>query len=137
MIKLRPPTRGDDPHGSGYYGAPRGDHKHRGIDLACWPGSEVESVSAGTVTKLGYCYADDLSFRYVEITSPFGYVSRYLYVEPSLDAGVGVMPGDVIGAAQDLRPRYEGITPHIHFEVREDGSIIPPEQYFKRLRSWA
>ena len=135
MIKIRPPIRGEDSHGSGYYGAPRGDHKHRGLDFVALRGVGVESVSDGTVTKLGYCYNDDLSYRYVEITSAGGYVSRYLYVEPGVDLGVGVKRGDLIGEVQDIAKRYPGIIPHFHFEVRLKGAVIPPAQYFKRLEA--
>jgi len=81
MILAGLPTRGTDTHGSGKWMAPRGSRKHKGVDFACYPDTEIYSGSAGQVTKLGYPYADKLQYRYVEVTctlaltpSPINYV---------------------------------------------------------------
>ena len=135
MIKIRPLLRTRDNYGDGCYGASRGEHTHAGEDFAVLSGSEVELLESGTVTKLGYCYGDDLSYRYVQVSHGNGYVSRYLYVAPGVDLRQRVEAGNVIGVVQDLDKRYPGITPHIHFEVRLNGKIIPPRQYFDRIES--
>jgi len=114
------PDRKCDGHGCGHFGASRGARKHQGIDLTCKPSTLVYSPVAGTVTKLGYTYSDDLSFRYVEISDQ-GYRFRVFYINPLVDPGQKVSKHTVIGEAQDLRGRYSGITPHIHFEIKTAG----------------
>ena len=133
MIKLTAPTRESDEHGSGYYGAPRGKRTHRGVDYAAYPGSKVHAVTAGTVTKLGYPYEDDLSFRYVQITDGDGDDVRYFYVEPSVEEGDIIDADDIIGTVQDTGKRYPNITPHVHFEVKLGGSYLDPVDYLERL----
>ena len=131
MIKLIPPQRTTDKHGSGAWHAPRSYGKHRGIDLACLAGSTVLSATVGMVTKLGYMYNDDLSYRYVEVRTPLDYRVRYCYVEPSVEIGDHVSVDQPIGVVQDIAARYEGITPHIHLGVKNfKGENINPELYF-------
>lgn len=119
-----------DKFGCGFYGASRGTRKHKGIDLISIDGEKVYSPIDGKVTKLGYCYADDLSFRYVEISNK-KHVVRLLYVQPSIPINAELCAGDTIGSAQSLQNRYQGITPHIHAEVKEFGDEINPETLFK------
>ena len=129
LVKL--PVRKSDKWGEGHFGAPRGDHTHHGIDLACYPGSEILSLSYGTVTKLGYPYSDDLSFRYVEITDEEDLKLRYFYVFPnSLAVGDIIHQGQNIGISQNLFERYPGITGHVHFEIMDQrGSYIDPTDF--------
>lgn len=128
MIKVIPPTR-NDKYGSGYYGAPRGNRTHQGIDLAAQVGSSVLSNIAGKVTKLGYAYTDDPSYRYVQVTSAEGLDYRFFYVEPGVELGDTVRVDDELGVVQNLGRRYDGITPHIHFEVKKAGQHIDPTPY--------
>jgi murein DD-endopeptidase MepM/ murein hydrolase activator NlpD len=131
------PIRGDDKFGAGFYRAPRGDHTHKGVDFCCSPGSKILAIKGGVITKLGYCYSDDLSFRYVEIMSSDGLYARYLYVEPSLRVGDHVMMGDILGHSQSLDERYKGITEHVHFECFEfegiDKKYLDPNFYYLRV----
>ena len=131
MIKTTTPKRTQDVHGSGEWGASRGSRVHKGIDYAVWPNSTVLSLTEGIVTKLGYAYSDDLSFRYIEITRLDKHCIRYFYVEPDVSLGDIVEPGQPLGIAQDLRPRYKGITPHVHLGVMSPlGEYLNPEVYF-------
>ena len=131
MIKITPPQRTTDKHGSGAWGAPRSYGKHNGVDLACLPETIVHSATVGMITKLGYMYADDLSYRYVELITPLEYKIRYGYVEPCVGLGDHISVDQPIGAAQDIGRRYEGITPHIHLTVKSpSGSYINPATYF-------
>lgn len=131
MIKIIPPIRTTDDHGSGAYHAPRSYGKHNGVDVAILPRSAVLSSTIGTVTKLGYMYNDDLSYRYVRIVTPLGYTISYCYVLPSVDVGDEVSVDQVIGTVQDIGARYKGITPHIHLSVKNpSGEYINPELYF-------
>jgi len=125
-MKANLKKRKSDKWGQGHFGAPRGDRKHNGIDYACLEGSEILSPVDGQVTKHGYPYADDLSFRYVQITNGER-KHRIFYVDPILPIGRIIKEGDVIGTAQDLEQRYPEITPHIHYEIMIGDKYLDPE----------
>jgi murein DD-endopeptidase MepM/ murein hydrolase activator NlpD len=138
---IQPPLRVVDNWGQGHYGAPRGSRKHKGKDFACYPGSIIRSVKSGIVTKIGYPYDDDNDhdgkpdFTYVEITDTNGCKARYFYVKPCIAKGEWAYRGDVIGETQELGKKYEGITEHMHFEVKnEDGIFFDPDYYSEDLR---
>jgi len=115
-----------DAHGCGYFGAPRGGRNHNGVDILAAFGDCVRSPVDGVVTKVGYPYADDLSFRYVQISAG-GYDFRLFYCEPTLSLGAVVKRGDAIGTAQDLGKRYAGIANHFHLEIKNpDGNFVDP-----------
>lgn len=111
------PIRLRDKWGAGYYGASRGSRTHNGVDFVYELNEVVHSLVEGTVTKVGYAYADDLSYRYVEVQDGSGRYCRHFYVDPSVRVGCMVFVGTAIGTAQDTGKRYPGITPHVHFEV--------------------
>ena len=120
MIKANLPKREDDDYGSGEYGASRGGRLHRGVDYACVAGSEIYSPVEGKVTKLGYPYSDDLSYRYVEVTDAIGFSHRLFYCLPSVGVGDIVNRHIVLGVAQDISARYIDnghMNNHIHYEV--------------------
>lgn len=119
--------RKPDSYGSGSFGASRGKtRKHVGIDYNCSPGSLIFAPLPGKVTKLGYPYADDLSFRYVEVTTDEGIRSRVFYIYPLVELGDIVSTDSVIGRSQDLTKRYpadgshkEAISNHCHWECKD------------------
>lgn len=120
-----------DDWGCGHYGAPRGTRKHKGIDIPCPPGERVHCLNGGIVTDIGHAYADDLSFRIVDITNG-GYRWRYFYVEPIVNVGDYVDAYTVIGHDQHVAERYRKRDPtrrmenHTHLEVIKDGQHIDP-----------
>jgi len=122
MLTARLPLRGCDAYGSGSYDAPRGLHRHHGIDYACVPGSEILSPVNGKVSKLGWPYSG-ADFRYVEVAySDKGYRARFFYIEPLVNVGDHINKGDPLGISQDLSTRYVrtsngGIRNHTHVEV--------------------
>jgi murein DD-endopeptidase MepM/ murein hydrolase activator NlpD len=120
--------RTQDKWGSGEFGAPRGDHTHHGIDYVCPVNSEILAPVSGKVTKLGYPYADDLSFRYVQLTAVNGYDHRIFYILPCVRVGEEIKEGQTIGYSQDLGQRYPGITQHLHYEVKHAGQYLNPEE---------
>lgn len=132
MIPILPMMRGRDSQGAGYFNASRGNRRHNGIDLVSnagstdqfSPGDAVTAIKGGRVTKLGYPYADDLSFRYVQVSDDFGFDARYFYVAPEVEVGTVVQAGDVIGMLQRLH--YDGITQHCHFEVKRGPEFVDP-----------
>jgi murein DD-endopeptidase MepM/ murein hydrolase activator NlpD len=98
-----------------------------GVDYHCPVGGGIRSPVAGEVTKIGYPYGDDLSYRYVEVTCDDGKQHRFFYLSPKVKVGDTVLPGDVLGIVQNLRRRYAGITPHCHYEIKRDGNYLNPE----------
>lgn len=130
QLKFIGAIREPDKYGSGEYGAPRGDHTHRGVDIAAMPGATVLSPVAGEVTKHGYPYGDDLSIHYVQITDANGYQVRLFYVYPTVEVGDTVGVGLPVGIVQSLQERYPGITNHVHVEVKTPtGDYIPWATY--------
>lgn len=130
MIKLTAPPRGIDTYGSGAYLAARGARRHNGIDFKAAEGSIVHPMSRGEVTKLGWCYNDDPSYRYVQVTDMAGYRVRYFYVSPSVKLGDKVDTDTKLGTVQDLTTRYKTITPHVHLEVKDlQGQFMDPAKY--------
>ncbi len=127
IIPTKLKQRISDKWGAGYYQAPRGDRTHNGIDYECPPGSTVLCPIDGLVTKLGYAYSDDLSFRYIQISTENGYDYRVFYVSPLVLEGDKVLKDMPIGFSQNLDDRYPEITPHIHLEIKYKGSFINPE----------
>ncbi len=135
MILIIPQQREPDAYGAGYFGAPRGSRTHNGVDYACAPGSVILSPVDGVVSKLGYPYSDDLSFKYVEVTTEDDMRVRLFYVEPSVTTGDQVYAAtSVLGSSQKLGDRYgkddrhaSAITEHVHIEVKNaDGGFIHP-----------
>lgn len=130
MVLLQAEKRGSDDCGSGEFGASRGSRKHNGIDYVAAPGQKVCSHVEGVVTKLGYPYVDDLSFRYVEITSNDRLKHRFFYVEPCVEVGDIIFECEVIGEAQNIAARYTNghMKNHVHYEVKtRDGEYLNPE----------
>lgn len=127
MIRARLQIRGQDHHGAGYFGAPRKNKSHRGIDYAALPGTVILSPVPGSVTKLGYPYGDDLSFRYVQVTDAIGRDHRFFYLDPLVRINDVVVVDTELGTVQDLVSRYPGITPHCHYEIKIGDQYINPE----------
>jgi len=133
MISATLPKRGTDSWGSGEFGASRGSRTHKGIDYACPAGAVIHSPVTGLVTKLGYPYADNLEYRYIEITTVDQLRHRIFYVEPISSKGDVISTGQVIGVCQDIAWKYyePDVGPmknHIHYEILEaDGTPINPE----------
>lgn len=128
-------VRGQDDHGSGQFGASRvrmveggtRRYKHHGVDYVCKPADELLAPVSGTVSKLGFPYANDLAFRYVEITVPGGDCHRVFYCKPAVEVGDQVIANVTpIGKAQKLGDRYKGITEHVHYEIKRGGTYVDP-----------
>lgn len=123
-----------DGQGCGHYGASRGARTHKGVDMACVPGTEVASPVTGQVTKLGWPYADKPAVRYVEITAE-GYRFRLFYVSPSVKEGEFVQLGQTVGRSQKLESMERGGTQHVHFEImNEGGGYVDPTPVVVALR---
>jgi len=119
---LKHPTsygrRQPDGGGAGHFGAPRGDRNHRGVDFLSITGEPVSAPCSGTITRIGVCYADDQSYRLVEIAASRCKVI-VMYVNPTVAPGEFVLSGDRIGYAQNIVRRYPsmGMSNHVHLEL--------------------
>ena len=133
MLKAELPVRRTDKHGSGAWGAPRGGRKHRGVDYACHDGTIIFSATLGVVTKIGYPYCDDLSYRYVEVTDANNNRYRYFYLSPLVTKGEAVTNSTPLGMVQDLQKRYKHITNHCHVEVKNGDDYLNPEMMLAGL----
>ncbi len=120
--------RGNDPTGHGYYGAKRGNRKHKGLDLVAKPLTPVYSPISGVITKIGYPYSGNLHFRYIEITNDT-YRVRIMYCQPkNISLRRRIFEGDKIGEVQDIAGHWDSrMKNHIHFEVYKHGLLTDPE----------
>ena len=103
-----------------------GDERpHSGIDVAGSAGSEVLAADSGTVAVATYSSSYG---NYVTIYHSNGDYTLYAHMSSlAVSAGQSVTQGDVIG--------YVGSTgwatgPHLHFEIRVNGSTVDPLSYF-------
>lgn len=99
---------------------------HAGTDIGAQYGAEVTAAAAGSVTIATYGSGYG---NYVMLSHADGSVTLYGHMSSlAVSAGQTVNQGDVIG--------YVGSTgnstgPHLHFEVRINGSPVDPMQFFK------
>ena len=117
-------ARTADKWGEGSFGAPRAGRLHEGLDLVAPPGEVIIAPVCGFISRLSRPYGDDGPGDSGFIFQPAGALSGFelifWYVEVMPYATLAVMhQGAAIGRARDLEARYPGITPHVHFAVRD------------------
>lgn len=103
--------------------------RHEGLDFVGPRGSDVMSVAAGVVVwadvRTGYG-------QVVEIDHGNGYVTRYAHCD-----SIVVEPGTQVSAGQliaKLGKTGRASTPHVHFEVLQNGAAINPANFVGQLR---
>jgi murein DD-endopeptidase MepM/ murein hydrolase activator NlpD len=80
-------------------------------------------------------------WRYVEVTAKDSagnkFASRFFYVKDiGIQLGMKVKKGDAIGVAQGIEVLYEGITEHIHYEVKVSrATYVNPMEYLRELET--
>ena len=106
-----------------------GDERpHTGIDIGAQAGAEVIAADSGTVAVATYSSSYG---NYVTIYHSNGDYTLYAHMSSlTVTAGQNVTQGDVIG--------YVGSTgwasgPHLHCEIRVNGSTVDPTSYFSGL----
>lgn len=105
---------------------------HKGIDLAAKTGTPVYAVESGVVTRSKYMRGYG---NLVEIKHSDMYITRYGHNSKRLvKAGQKVRKGQVI-ALVGSTGRSTG--PHVHFEVRQNGTAINPVRYLGALRHFS
>ena len=104
--------------------------RHRGVDICAPAGTPIYASAGGTITKAGYNKAGaGTGYGYSVIINHGGaYSSVYAHcLSLTVSAGQTVKQGQLIG--------YVGSTGrstgnHCHFEIRLNGSYIPPQNVF-------
>jgi len=99
---------------------------HRGIDIACYYNTEIVAANAGVVIVAGWHY----SYGYYIIIDHGGGISTVYGHNTKLlvKAGQEVKKGQVISLSGSTG---ESTGPHLHFEVRVNGSTSNPMDYVK------
>jgi len=112
----------NDGAGGGYFGAPRGNRFHTGIDWLTFKGESIKCPwDTATFIRVIYPYADDLSWKggvYEVRDKGDKYFSIIYYMNPIQGYG-RFRKGEIIGTAQDITERYENpdMQAHIHVEL--------------------
>ena len=100
------------------------DHTHMGIDIGASYGTQIKAVAGGTI-KLAEYYGGYGNLVIIShgngIETYYGHCSS-LYVTE----GQKVKAGDVIAAVGSTGNSTGN---HLHFEIRQDGSQVNPENY--------
>ncbi|MCB9675430.1 MAG: M23 family metallopeptidase [Alphaproteobacteria bacterium] len=126
------PTRGTLTSGYGWRRNPvgyRGYKFHSGVDVANKRGTPIYAASDGTVIRAGWSGGYG---RVVEIDHGFGITTVYAHcTQLFVEEGERVVGGRKI-ATMGNTGRSTG--PHLHFEVRLDGSSVDPMDYLPRVR---
>jgi murein DD-endopeptidase MepM/ murein hydrolase activator NlpD len=101
---------------------------HDGVDLAAPLGAPIRSIAAGVII-----FADPWGGygKFVVVKHPDGMTSHYGHMERiSVTPGQRIRAGDIIGTVGST-----GIStgPHLHFEIRVNGTIQHPEKFLPGL----
>lgn len=114
---------------------------HRGVDYRAANGTNVFAAGDGTVVtarcqlnsvNCGRAANGDITGGFiVEIDHGNGETTRYLHMTnpASVQAGAKVTAGQVIG----LSDSSGGVAPHLHFEVRKNGTAVDPELIYDNM----
>ncbi len=105
-----------------------GNQFHQGVDFAAPSGTPIYAVSGGTVEQAGD--AGDGYGNMVRVSS--GNTVTYYAHQSAVNVGVGdtVEAGDQLGTVGSTG---NSTGPHLHFEVRNNGSSIEPLAYLETL----
>ena len=111
------------------YSQTMGDWRtHDGLDLAVTLGAKVIATANGTVSAV---FQDDFMGTVLEIDHGNGLVSQYasLAEVPTVKVGDTVKTGTVIGSVGTTAAAENGLQPHLHFAMYQDGNPVNPHDY--------
>lgn len=117
------------PRSTGIRGASR---NHKGVDLGIPRGTSVVAMRDGTVTKAGWGtgYGNVIYIRHDN-----GYETRYAHLTSfNVRPGTRVRQGQVIARSGNTGV---GSGPHLHFEIRKNGTAINPSSKLRNIRKGA
>jgi murein DD-endopeptidase MepM/ murein hydrolase activator NlpD len=99
---------------------------HHGIDIGAPIGTVVEAARKGQVKSIGW---HDIYGNVVIVDHGEGMESLYAHLQGiSVKAGYPVIAGDNIGSCGNTG---KSTGPHLHFEIRKNGSCVNPMSYLK------
>ncbi|MCD8016717.1 MAG: peptidoglycan DD-metalloendopeptidase family protein [Oscillospiraceae bacterium] len=101
---------------------------HAGVDIGASAGATISAAAAGTVTIAEYSSSYG---NYVVIYHSNGTTTLYAHM-----SSIAVSAGDTVSQGQTIG--YVGSTgnstgPHLHFEIRVNGSNVDPLSYFSGM----
>lgn len=107
-----------------------GGRRHAGVDLGAPMGKPVLAMWSGRVV---YAKHTPRAGWAVKIEHPNGLTTIYAHLNgaPAVRAGQTVKAGQKLGGV-GMSGNARGTTPHLHLEVRRNGSILNPLNYIRR-----
>ncbi|MBA3258470.1 MAG: M23 family metallopeptidase [Gemmatimonadales bacterium] len=103
------------------------DEAHPGLDIAVTTGTIVRASGGATVNQVG---EDPEYGLFVLLDHPDGYQSMYGHLSRILvGAGSTVSRGEAIGLSGNSG---RSTAPHLHFEIRQEGSALDPRTMVKQ-----
>lgn len=147
MLKIWSPTRGRvrgiDKWGNGHFGAPRGDHLHRGSDfIVNLPNSgddfTIISPVSGSTERRSRPYPDG-PYSGICIKEASGSFTIKMFYFKAFDHILApdywLFPNLPIGVAQNIGEKYPGMIPHIHTEIELNPEILIVYEYGRRIEA--
>lgn len=126
---IKPPIKGDY-RNIGDFGVVNSTHPsgHQGVDLMAPRGTPIYSIAKGNVTR---CGTDPKGGNIVSIMHAKGIKTYYAHLDKiSCKQGDTVDNDTIIGTVGDSG-NAKGTSPHLHFQIWENGKIANPANYFK------
>jgi hypothetical protein len=124
--------RTHDVWGGGQWLASRGNRPHLGVDIVVDPAEIIRAPFDMEIVRRAFPYSSDLSYtgiKFRTVKDNITYTGRLFYFVPYADTGV-FQKGDPIGVAQDLTTKYQGITNHVHLDIRSNVSHDIDNEYY-------
>jgi len=109
---------------TGVFGESRPGHMHAGIDISAPTGTPIRAADSGKVVLMAFTggYGNYTCIQHTAtLSSCYAHQSSY-----ATSAGANVRQGQVIGAVGSTG---HSTGPHLHFEVRVNGSPVSPMGY--------
>ncbi|KAK6474738.1 leukocyte cell-derived chemotaxin-2-like [Huso huso] len=113
-----------DSYGCGNYGAKRGGHLHKGLDIKCSDGSTVYAPFDAKLNGQARPYGNGNLIDDGITLSGKGVCVKLFYVKPFNYRG-SVKKGDKIGNLLPMQKVYSGITSHIHVQMCDKSDPTP------------
>ncbi len=109
---------------------PRWGRMHAGNDMAAPSGTPVYAPADGVVIKAGWAGAYG---KLIKVQHEFGIETRYAHLSAIfVKEGQRVSRGDKIGA---IGSTGRSTGPHVHYEIRRNGTAVDPLRYIKAGRN--
>lgn len=105
---------------------------HLGVDVSANLGDEVLAVADGVITNV---WNDPFMGTCISIEHSGNAISIYKNLDPEVKDGIiigaSVKTGDVIGAVGESAMNEIAEEPHLHYELKVNGTHVDPKKHFK------